>query len=103
MGRRMRGTAACAMLCALLFAGRAAGESQRGPSSITWVEGARAPVDAWLQDDGCAARTGATATPVFTGPREAAWKFEVKGEIEGEPLAWRGKTFVVEKTGTKRT
>ena len=103
MAGRVRGTVAGAVLAALLVAGRAAGEATRGPSSITWVEGGRAPADAWLQDDACAARTGACATEVFTGLRESAWRFEVKGEVEGDPLAWRGKTYVVEKAGGKRT
>ena len=102
MGVRARGWLFCAALCALLPSPRASGEGGRGPSSIHWDDGARAPADAWLQDDGCAARTGATETAALTGPREVAWKFEVKGDVEGEPLAWRGKTFVVERAGAKR-
>src|SRR5688572_199070 len=75
----------------------------RGPSAIKWEEGARAAADTWPQEDGCPARTGCTETKAMTGPREVAWRFTVQGEVEGEPLAWKGSTFVVARAGTKRT
>src|SRR5437867_1186197 len=77
-----------------------AGDS-RSPSSIRWEEGARAAADTWTQDDGCPARTGATETEPLLGPREVAWRFDVAGEVEGEPLAWRSTVVVVERAGGK--
>ena len=78
-----------------------AGGSGRSVSGIRWEEGSRAPADAWLEDDGCPARTGATETAPLTGPREVAWRMSVAGEVEGEPLAFGGKVFVVERAGAK--
>jgi hypothetical protein len=80
-----------------------AADKDRGSSAIKWADGARAVTDTWMQDDGCPARTGATETEPLTGPREVAWKFNVTGEVEGEPLAWKGRVFVVEKAGNRRT
>ena len=75
----------------------------RTSAGVKWVEGSRAARDTWTQDDGCPARTGATETELLTGPREVAWKFNAPGEIEGEPLAWMARTYVVERVGNKHT
>src|SRR5205085_9925579 len=85
---------------AVLAAGAPAGHADdRGSSSIKWEEGGRAPADTWGQEDGCPARTGATETDVFLGPKEVAWRFGTQGEIEGEPLAWGARIVVVERAG----
>lgn len=101
---RMLGLALLTGLAASIAPGavRAGGEGL-GPSSIKWADGSRAPADAWTQEDGSPARTGATATPAMTGPRELGWRFGVAGEVEGEPLVWKNRTFVAERSGNKRT
>ncbi len=72
--------------------------------TAAFEEGALAPSHGWLQDDGCPARTGASAARALRGAVERVWKFSVKeGAIEGEPLAWKGRTFVVARAGNKRT
>src|SRR5262245_21085291 len=75
----------------------------RGPAAIKWEEGGRAASDTWTQDDGCPARTAATETVGIDGPREVAWRFTPKGEVEGEPLAWKGRTVVFARAGAKLT
>ncbi len=75
----------------------------RGAAGVRWEEGSRAAPDTWTMEDGCPARTGAAESPPLLGAREVAWKFTVQGEVEGEPLAWKGTAVVVERAGTKRT
>ena len=100
---RTRAFGLLALLLGVTVASTRAADKNRGSSAIKWADGSRAASDTWSQDDGCPARTGATETEPMTGPREVAWKFNVTGEVEGEPLAWKGRTFVVERSGGKRT
>jgi hypothetical protein len=98
-----RWSAALLLLAALLLPAARSVEGGQSPSSVRWDEGSRAAADTWPMEDGCPARTGASETHLFAGPREVAWRYAVPGEIEGEPVAWRGVTCVVERAGTKRT
>jgi hypothetical protein len=100
-GRLLLSLALGVALALGLGGGPRAGEA--GPSSIRWEEGGRAARDTWPMEDGCPARTGATETAPFRGPRVPAWKHVVAGELEGEPLVWRNVVCVVERAGTKRT
>ncbi len=80
----------------------AVAESQERGLGVEFEDGAQAPAYGWSQDDGCPARTGASAAKALRGPLERAWKVATQeGPIEGEPLAWKDRVFVVER-GPKR-
>ncbi len=71
--------------------------------AVDFEEGAQAPAYGWSQDDGCPARTGASAARPLRGALERAWRFVTKeGTIEGEPLAWKDRVFVVERAAKRR-
>ncbi len=59
--------------------------------------GADVPAGAWPTADGppCGSRAVATTRPLRHRP-ELAWRFEVEGSIEGEPLVWDDLVVVVE-------
>lgn len=70
---------------------------------VEFEDGAQAPEYGWSQDDGCPARTGASQARALRGVLERAWKAPAKeGSIEGEPLAWKDRVFVVERAGKRR-
>lgn len=68
-----------------------------------WEDGAVSPANRWYTEGGCASRTGAFLTKPVTKNPEKVWPepFEVKGEIEGEPLVWDDCIVVVEKRTPK--
>ncbi len=71
--------------------------------AVAFEDGALAPAHGWTQDDGCPARTGASAARPLRGELERAWKATSKeGPFEGEPLAWKDRVFVVERGKTRR-
>ena len=71
--------------------------------AVAFEDGAQAPAHGWTQDDGCPARTGASAARPLRGELERAWKVTSKeGPFEGEPRAWKDRVFVVERGKTRR-
>ncbi len=71
--------------------------------AVAFEDGAQAPSHGWTQEDGCPARTGASAARPLRGDLERAWKATAKeGTFEGEPLAWKDRVFVVEQGKTRR-
>src|SRR5439155_1184107 len=83
---------------ALIGAGparRARAEPADERLSVEFEEGAQAPAHGWPQDDGCAARTGASAARPLRGALEKAWAFRAtEGTVEGEPLGWKDRVLV---------
>ena len=64
-------------------------ESRRTTGLNVDDEGAAAAVGRWTMTGGCAARTRQSATrPPSLARLESAWRFDVDGVIEGEPLVW---------------
>lgn len=95
-------------VAALLAIGRPAGPVSAEPDAPATKtipateDGSTAPPWAWTQDDGCPSRSGTGSARPIRGALERAWKFTLKeGTLEGEPLVWKERAFLVEK-GAKR-
>ncbi len=82
---------------------RAAARPADGGLAVEFEDGAQAPAHGWTQDDGCPARTGASAARPLRGPLERAWKASLsEGTLEGDPLAWKDRVYLVERTPKRR-
>jgi hypothetical protein len=91
----------CAVVALAVVALTAIGEG--APADQGSTEGAEAPLNTWLMEGGCPARTGRTQTASVAGPLERGWEKRFKGEIEGEPLVGGSWAFVTAADGDART
>lgn len=76
----------------------AAPAAQLGPPDA----GAVAPAGAWTVAGGAASGSGASATRLFAGAPEVAWRARLGGEIEGEPLVWDERVLAVVRSAPSR-
>ncbi len=101
---RTRRLAAALFGLALLAAPARADPPPRAPSAgpgAAIEDGAVAPDGCWTVEAGCPARTAETATRAPRGDLEVAWRFDVKGLIEGEPRVWKDRVLLCEASSTK--
>jgi len=65
-------------------------------------DGAVAPPGRWITSGGYPSRTGRSLSkPVRRAP-EVAWRVNVRGEIEGEPLVWDGRVILSVRESPQR-
>ena len=83
-----------ALALAIATASAVPGAGAPADTAPTEDDGASAPANCWLEDGGCAARTGASHTEALRGPVEVAWTRELGKEIRGDPLVYGSRVFV---------
>jgi hypothetical protein len=85
-GRGARATSRATLaLAAGLALGAADSAAQTDPAL---VPGAAAWPGRWASEGGCAARTGQSLDEPLRAPPAEAWRLDVRGAIESEPLVW---------------
>ena len=91
------------LLLAVLLVAALAWATPDGKDAARYDEAGVAPVYAWTVAGGNSAASGEASTPLPRGPLEVAWKSELPGKIEGEPLVWDERIVVaVHRGGDKR-